>query len=99
MTGLEWGVNPTRNSSTPADEKWELQDSESSALRIRIGFGTRNAKNETRAAPLGEHDGTNGPNEGLDDVKPLAHFTVYTVAAGKALKRTNKKEIKLGESK
>jgi len=48
---------------------------------------------------LGEHDGTNGPNEGLDDVKPLAHFTVYTVAAGKALKRTNKKEIKLGESK
>jgi hypothetical protein len=29
----------------------------------------------------------NGPNEGLDDVKPLAKIAVYTDAAGNAKKK------------
>jgi hypothetical protein len=41
----------------------------------------------------------NGPNEGLDVVKPLARNTVYTDATEKSLKTRNKKIKKLGERK
>ena len=45
-------------------------------------FGIRIAWSSHVRAPQGESTMPNGPNEGLDGMKPLTEITVYTLATG-----------------